>query len=47
MHYPTWADAEHTQLGRCAQCEDEDRRYEAAVRRREEAEAAMKAAGHE
>jgi hypothetical protein len=47
MHYLTWADAKQTQLGRCAQCVDEDLRYAAAVQRREEAEAATKGPGHE
>lgn len=36
-HYLTWADAKHTQSGKCPQCMDEDARADAAAKRRAEA----------
>ena len=35
-HYLTWADAKHTQPGKCPECEVEDVRADAAAKRREE-----------
>jgi len=34
MPYITWADAAHTKLARCPECEDEERRADAAAARR-------------
>jgi hypothetical protein len=41
--YPAWLDANKTRLARCPECEEEDRRYIAAVKRRAEVAADAKA----
>lgn len=46
MRYAAWLDAAKTKLARCPECEEDDRRYVAAVKRRQEAEIAAKDGAH-